>query len=118
VATTLTVKNEHSSAVEVVPDTKAAKVTIDPGATADLDAAYLSSRSFLALLDEGKLGIVVPAAPTADQYKLARIVLPPVVGRVASRYATLHGQLDAAARRRWRNSATGTTATGRPPRRR
>jgi hypothetical protein len=94
-STTLSVKNEHTDPVVITADDGSDPVSVGPGGEADLTAAYLRGEKFRELLREGKLRLVYTREPTAEQYRLARQVLPPILQRLGGPALSLFGLLTA-----------------------
>ncbi|HEV7876498.1 hypothetical protein [Bradyrhizobium sp.] len=80
-AATLKVKNLSTSTLTLKTDDGRGPVDIDAGEEADIGEQLLTSKSFMTALAKGQAGLSKIDAPTNDQLKLARRVLPRLLAR-------------------------------------
>lgn len=94
---TLRIKNVDANPVDIEPDGgDTAPVTVAPNADADLGGQLLSSKSFRALMAEGKVRFIETPNPTPAQFHLARAVLPRLLRRVGGPIVSLADLLETA----------------------
>jgi hypothetical protein len=92
--TTLTIKNESGAKIEFA--TPGGAVSLDPGASAELNEKQLRSGALADALYAGKLSVTPKPNPTKEQIALARAVLPPLVTGADARLIQLRTRFDQA----------------------
>ena len=80
--------------VDAGPET----VDVADNAEAELEERFLRSASFLDHVDKGRLRIILTQNPAAEQYKLARRIMPKLLRSSGVRIISLHDLLDRSVR--------------------